>query len=210
MDLSEKILQLRKKNSWSQEELAEKVNVSRQAVSRWEGGTALPDAVNILQLSRLFGVTADYLLNDTFESDEDLPKVRAVRTDSLRLIMIILVTLSVMNVILQFMASIVLQSTFFTVLSFIPFAALIGGFEFACQKCAGEKSDAAIGIRRKFYLISAWLGLYFPIRLVISSLAKYYPRPYTPVALEGVVLLIYLTAAILITLGIKRNRTKNK
>lgn len=61
MKLSDKILTLRKRGGMSQEELAEKLNVSRQAVSRWELGSAQPDANNILQISKLFGVTADYL-----------------------------------------------------------------------------------------------------------------------------------------------------
>lgn len=64
MKLSDKIINLRKTNGWSQEDLAERLNVSRQAISRWENGTALPDANNILQLSKLFSVTADYLLNE--------------------------------------------------------------------------------------------------------------------------------------------------
>ncbi len=67
MKLSEKIFTLRKEKGLSQEELAEKLNVSRQAVSRWEGGSALPDATNVLQLSKLFEVSADYLLNDDYE-----------------------------------------------------------------------------------------------------------------------------------------------
>ena len=69
MKLSEKIIQLRKVNNWSQEDLAEKMDVSRQAISRWENNTALPDANNILQLSKLFNVTADYLLNEDYTSD---------------------------------------------------------------------------------------------------------------------------------------------
>lgn len=82
MKLSEKIVKLRKTNGWSQEELAEKINVSRQAISRWEGGTAQPDAMNILQLSKLFGVTADYLLNDEYESDRDIPVVQTVSKEA--------------------------------------------------------------------------------------------------------------------------------
>lgn len=76
MKLSEKILMLRKQHNLSQEELAEKLNVSRQAVSRWEVGSAQPDASNVLQLSKLFGVTADYLLNEDYESDHDVPAVK--------------------------------------------------------------------------------------------------------------------------------------
>lgn len=76
MRLSDKILYLRKQQGMSQEKLAEKLQVSRQAVSRWEVGSAQPDASNILQLSKLFGVTADYLLNEDYESDRDVPAVK--------------------------------------------------------------------------------------------------------------------------------------
>lgn len=70
MILADKIVKLRKKNSWSQEELAEKMNVSRQAVSKWESAQTIPDLEKILQLSRLFGVTTDYLLKDEIDNEE--------------------------------------------------------------------------------------------------------------------------------------------
>jgi transcriptional regulator with XRE-family HTH domain len=82
MELSDKLVKLRKLNGWSQENLAEKLNVSRQAVSRWESGTAQPDASNVLSLSKLFGVTADYLLNDDYESDFDVPVVKQTKLDA--------------------------------------------------------------------------------------------------------------------------------
>ena len=66
MKLSEKILALRRARGLSQERLAEQLQVSRQAVSRWENGSALPDASNVFQLSKLFGVSADYLLDDRY------------------------------------------------------------------------------------------------------------------------------------------------
>lgn len=70
MILADKITNLRKKNGWSQEELAEKMQVSRQAVSKWEGAQTVPDLEKILALSRLFGVTTDYLLKDEIEDEE--------------------------------------------------------------------------------------------------------------------------------------------
>ena len=76
MKLPDKIIELRKARGWSQEDFAEKLNVSRQAVSRWENRTALPDVQNVLQMSKLFGVTTDYLLNDNYESDRDIPAVQ--------------------------------------------------------------------------------------------------------------------------------------
>ena len=82
MKLPDKIIKHRKSNGWSQEDFAEKLNVSRQAISRWENGTALPDAQNILQISKLFGVSADYLLNDNYESDNDIPAVKTATEET--------------------------------------------------------------------------------------------------------------------------------
>lgn len=70
MILADKIIRLRKKNGWSQEELAEKMNVSRQAVSKWESAQTIPDLEKILMLGNLFGVTTDYLLKDEIEDEE--------------------------------------------------------------------------------------------------------------------------------------------
>ena len=70
MILADKIIRLRKKNGWSQEDLADKMSVSRQAVSKWEGAQTIPDLEKILQLSVLFGVTTDYLLKDEIEDEE--------------------------------------------------------------------------------------------------------------------------------------------
>ena len=67
MILADKIIEERKKNGWSQEELANKLGVSRQAVSKWESAGSIPDLQRILQMSELFGVTTDYLLKDEIE-----------------------------------------------------------------------------------------------------------------------------------------------
>ena len=64
MILADKIIDLRKKNGWSQEELAEKLDVSRQSISKWESAQSVPDMGRILRLSEVFGVTTDYLLRD--------------------------------------------------------------------------------------------------------------------------------------------------
>ena len=64
MTFAEKFLKLRKQALLSQEEAAEKIGVSRQAISRWEQGTALPDAFNLSIICKVFGVSADYLIND--------------------------------------------------------------------------------------------------------------------------------------------------
>ena len=70
MILADKIILLRKKSGWSQEDLAEKLNVSRQSISKWEGAQSVPGMDKILQLSEIFGVSTDYLLKDSIELEE--------------------------------------------------------------------------------------------------------------------------------------------
>ena len=70
MILADKIIDLRKKNGWSQEELAEQLGVSRQTVSKWEGAQSVPDMGRVVQMSTLFGVSTDYLLKDDMELPE--------------------------------------------------------------------------------------------------------------------------------------------
>lgn len=64
MDIGQKIYNLRIQYGYSQEELAEKLNVSRQSVSKWENGSSTPETTKIIELSKLFNVTTDYLLKE--------------------------------------------------------------------------------------------------------------------------------------------------
>lgn len=76
MTFGQKLQKLRKDNNWSQEELANKITVSRQAVSRWELDEVTPDTENVIQLSELFNVSTDFLLRDSYDSDKDIPAVK--------------------------------------------------------------------------------------------------------------------------------------
>lgn len=67
MIFADKLISLRKQNGWSQEEVAQKLNVSRQSVSKWESGMSIPDLDKIVKLSQIYGVTTDYLLKDEIE-----------------------------------------------------------------------------------------------------------------------------------------------
>lgn len=77
MILADKIIDLRKKNGWSQEELASQLGVSRQSVSKWESGQSIPDLDRILKMSTIFGVSTDYLLKDDVEPADDSPQMDA-------------------------------------------------------------------------------------------------------------------------------------
>ena len=87
MILADKIIENRKKNGWSQEELAEKLGVSRQSVSKWEGAQSMPDMKKILQLAEVFDVSTDYLLKDEIEesvSSELVPVDRDLGEEEVR------------------------------------------------------------------------------------------------------------------------------
>jgi len=74
--LGEKIQRLRKEKGMSQEQLAAQLTISRQSISKWELGESMPDTENIMQLSKLFDVSTDYLLND--EIDIDMVNVQEI------------------------------------------------------------------------------------------------------------------------------------
>ena len=84
MIFADKLILLRKKAGWSQEELAAQMNVTRQSVSKWEGAQSVPDLEKMIRLSELFGVSTDYLLKDDMEEaehihlSEDMPSLNRV------------------------------------------------------------------------------------------------------------------------------------
>ena len=87
MTFSEKLMDLRRKAGLSQEQLADRLGVTRQSVSKWESGTAMPELVKLISLSELFGVSMDYLVKDYLEEPEsadggdDLSAQQAVRLE---------------------------------------------------------------------------------------------------------------------------------
>lgn len=77
MILADKIIEERKRNGWSQEQLAEQLDVSRQSISKWESAQSVPDLKRIILLADIFGVSTDYLLKDDY-------KEKAVAADSVK------------------------------------------------------------------------------------------------------------------------------
>lgn len=211
MKLSDKILNLRKRYGMSQDSLAEKLNVSRQAISRWEMGTAQPDTSNVLQLSKLFGVTTDYLLNDDYESDCDVPIVKETETTikaeaNRQLSFIFLTGLNVMILIYQLIAYFVLQNAILSLAGTMLSTATIVGFElgYGYYRKIAPESESAKKCYYKFYVVAFWLAAYFPIRLLANVAMIFYPRPYSGFVFEIIVVLVYLLISILTTQLIKK------
>ena len=67
MELKDKLQLLRKQNGYSQEQLADKIGIARQTISKWETGTAVPESEKLVAISNYFGVSVDYLLKDDEE-----------------------------------------------------------------------------------------------------------------------------------------------
>ena len=87
MEFSEKLMNLRKKAGLSQEQLADRLGVTRQSVSKWESGSAVPELVKLIALSDMFGVSVDYLVKDAMEEPEETEReaggVSAARAERL-------------------------------------------------------------------------------------------------------------------------------
>lgn len=114
MTLGEKLQKLRKGKAMSQEELASKITVSRQAISKWELDLAFPDTENIVQLSKLYNVSADYLLNDDYDSDMDIPVVKAYekimrRSFKIQTLSIVLIAIGSISTILSILSTSFMQ-----------------------------------------------------------------------------------------------------
>ena len=90
MDLNEKLFELRKKNNWSQEELAEKLDVSRQTVSKWESSKSIPELDKLVKLSEIYGISLDELIKDKFQEKEVFNK-KKIRINWKKILIIIVI-----------------------------------------------------------------------------------------------------------------------
>lgn len=163
MILGEKIARLRRKNGWSQEELADKMEVSRQAVSKWESGQTMPDLERILRLSSLFGVTIDYLLKDGAEPE--IPRPEAEEDTHIRLISL---ADAADYLSLRERASVQIASgTFLCILAFMPLLLLGAAAE---QFQLSEALAALIGLASLFLLAA--------IAAVIFMRCGFHSAPY--------------------------------
>lgn len=180
MTFSEKLLELRKKQGMSQEELAEKLEVSRQAVSRWEQGSAMPDMINLSKISKLFGVTADYLINDEITSDREVPIVKKTENDMNNLAGKFFIFAG-----LQFL------SPAFYLIWLLFFPRVLGRNTSTIVVCAGiiitiinfvlfEKSfGGQNNYRRKYYILAAWMSSLPPIIMLTLYISKIVQLEYT-------------------------------
>ena len=196
MTFGEKLLKLRKEGGLSQEGLAEKLSVSRQAVSRWENEGILPDCVNLLEISRLFGVSTDYLLHDDYQSDGDLPAVRTAR-DQLagekerQGVLLLLAGLHAVFLLLAVGAWEAWGNPFIVVLCA---AASLGDIIFVEAWLRSGQAPAAEvpSLRRRYYRLGVWFFSWFPVRWLCVGVFDYWPRPVNVININVVTVIIWL------------------
>lgn len=164
MIFADKLILLRKQQGWSQEQLAEKLGVSRQSVSKWEGALSIPDLDKIIKMSQIFGVSTDYLLKDDIN---ELPKNATVETETSYDDESVFVSLEDAN---TYMSLCERLSTFFAIgvalciLSPVPLIFLAGIAETA-KYALYEDVLACIGVALLLLIVAAGVAM-----LVVSGL----------------------------------------
>lgn len=188
MNFQQKFLHLRKSSGLSQEEAANKLGVSRQAISRWEQGTALPDALNIAGICTVFGVSADYLINDDEEcgdtqiircgSSDVGANISAVATENGRSdkkVLTACICAHIPALIVELIAIICFicsaETAFYIMLCLGVLISVVAVVAFEVM-FSDRGREERILYRRKYYRSSVWLFL--PLKLLILLVAIFY------------------------------------
>lgn len=156
MILAEKIVRLRKQIGWSQEELAEKMNVSRQSVSKWEATNSIPDLNKIIMLAEIFEVSTDYLLKDDVEKTESINDGLEKNTIQISLEQAVKYVENKIK-----MAHLIAKGVFLCIVSVVPLITLLALVE-TNQLSITSNVASAIGV--VFILVMISIGISFFIR----------------------------------------------
>lgn len=161
MNLADRIQQLRKAKGFSQEELADRVGVSRQAVSKWESGQSSPELDKIVLLSECFGVTTDYLLKGV----EPLPEQPVKGKPDARIFTVIGAALNFIGLAVAVGIYLTWYADWAVMAGAVLMAA--GCAVFAAGQFLGENTRSAASW---FWLVNVWPLALMPISCVFNAL----------------------------------------
>ena len=206
MKLHDKLLKLRKEKGMTQEELAEQLNVSRQAVSRWEMGTALPDTENVLQLSKLYAVSIDYLLHDDYESDKDLPIVKRTKMETEeklhRRFSFMSSCLSELIICFGMFHSVVRGSQTWLLIDIVLSIVQLFLYEYSNYVCDIRYRSGGYNLyRKRYHILWMWLVTYFPLRYAALLISD---TKILPIKFEVCLVVLYLLIASIATYLIQK------
>jgi transcriptional regulator with XRE-family HTH domain len=189
MDLSTKIQQLRKQKNFSQEQLAEALNISRQAISKWEAGQSVPELDNIIQLSELFHVSTDDLLKDSVEV---LPGISAplshVEDKSPAQALLVIGT---GGILFGLIVSLAIWIQWQTPLA-IPVGIGVQLIALVILEVASRWHSDRNSFHRQFYTLNGWFLLPLPLIGLVSLAMHLFPRPYSRLALYAINISLYV------------------
>lgn len=214
MILANKIILLRKKQGWSQEDLAGALDVTRQSVSKWESGISIPDLNKIIKLSEIFGVSTDYLLKDEIEEiNYENTNDNKVAKISLKEVNTFVenkekqrkkVSLGIMFCIFSFMPLFILlgmsengnlNEDLAVALSFL-FMALIAAVGVGIIISSNQYNDKLLSSKKgEFELEYGVEGIY------IEKLEKYMPKYYRTIAFSVILFILLIPLVVVASLG---------
>lgn len=186
-ELGQRLQQLRKAKGFSQEELADRVGVSRQAVSKWEGGQTAPDLERLLALSKQLDVTTDYLLTGQHpaarEQGPDAALFAVVATGSI-----------VAGLLAAAMLWYEKQTAIATAIGLLLM--VMGCVVYAIGMTMGEPASRPRA-KRRFWAVNLWLLPFIPLSLLYNNLmggfaSAPYPIPVNPLVAYGLFWVVYL------------------
>lgn len=198
MNLSERIQELRKARGLSQEELAEALGVSRQAVSKWESGQSSPDLDKIVQLSEYFGVSTDHLLKGA----ELLP----ADTEELNTAFIFNAVATAFDLLSIVLSALIWYETQEAGALIAGLVFLIFGLMLHVIGSRWSKGRDGRVLKLRFWKINIWPVLFLPMSLGYNILALGWPAPYPLMAMNRLVSyalfwLLYLASGMAVTLS---------
>lgn len=193
MNISDRIQSLRKAKGISQEELADKVGVSRQAVSKWESEQSIPDLEKVIIMSDYFGVTTDYILKGIEQSEQTAQKVNAG-------IFVIVATM------LNFIGLIISVAIWYE--KQVPMALVIGLVFMAlgCMVFGVGTLNSSGSTKKKakcyFGSINIWLLSFLPLSLIYNVLFTGSTAPYPLIVSPTIAFLVFWVIYIALCLGV--------
>lgn len=196
MTIADRIQNLRKTKGISQEELADKIGVSRQAVSKWESGQSIPDVEKIILLSKYFEVTTDYLLKGIGpvgqkEKKNDITFICNTVAAALNLLGIIIAVFIWYSV--QEIGAVIAGMVFIILGTMVHVIGL--------SQSTGEQKISA---RYRFWKVNIWTVLFLPLSVIWNTLTVLIPAPY-PLLFENmyyqfiVFWIVYLFVCVIVT-----------
>lgn len=189
MTISDRIRDLRKAKGVSQEELADSLNISRQAISKWESGQSLPDIEKIVLLSEYFNTTTDYLLKGTkqLENTKHIPAIGAAAVGA-----VMGTAVNATALILSIALWKEFQREFITG---IGLAVMVFGTMLFIMGQIGDPANK-MRARKNFLLINVWILSFIPLSCVYNRMLSPIPRLYSPIWHFGLFLCFYIVACI--------------